>query len=637
MTTYAGRYSEDLQDRYGNGFRNAKVAVQTLSGDEATLYADRLKTAYSPTGDLEPNEVKADDKGNLQFFAEPENYQIVVTPAGGESLTPYPISIYSDPLEPLNVPTFLYASLPAVGNAGSIAEVTNTIRGLFRDTGYKWNKVGGSVVYVEDFRTTGATDETVITAAITAAGAARVPLIFDPITYETSVDTGFQPDNIPLIVAYGTTFKRVRFDLRTGPMVFLGGTIDQGVGTNTATLLTMRASNLWVQDVTAIPTEAQAAFRITNRFSGTATSNMWLVNCEGRGANDGLDIFSGQEVFVLGYKLSDVTDDGIVVKSVSTAGVPTKNVLISNFIGKNVGALCSIGDHNYFGIHNVKFVHGIGENIGRPISFRPGDTLGGAVGDATCTNIVVEDLQIYDNGTAQMKSPILLRPGFSGTFQNVRISKLQISGRFLNSSENYLAVLAATDAAASLKGVLIEDFSYFDPYGGVGNGVGGAPGYPIERFTTTNNLGTVDDVTVRDLVVNGCPDQSIVDITNNGTLGTFRFIRPKVINRVANTQAIVRNLHPTAILRVDSPDFPTGVTAALVRTGPNTHREFGKIELNPAYNSTGTTVVQAPLRLVAGEPADANKQDGDMWIAADGLSWRVRLNGVTYSVNLTAV
>lgn len=113
MTVYAGRYSEDLQDRYGNGYRNATVAVETLEGDPVTLYADREKTAYDPIAGLADNEIKADSKGNLSFFADPGNYQIVVTPAGGAALSPYPVSVYADPLEPSPIPELITDELVA--------------------------------------------------------------------------------------------------------------------------------------------------------------------------------------------------------------------------------------------------------------------------------------------------------------------------------------------------------------------------------------------------------------------------------------------------------------------------------------------------------------------------------------------
>lgn len=100
MATYAGRYSEDLQDRYGNGFRNAVVAIEGLDSSPATLYADRDKTAYAPASGLAANEIKSDSRGNLTFFADPDNYQIVVTPSGGSTLAAYPVTVYPDPLEP---------------------------------------------------------------------------------------------------------------------------------------------------------------------------------------------------------------------------------------------------------------------------------------------------------------------------------------------------------------------------------------------------------------------------------------------------------------------------------------------------------------------------------------------------------
>lgn len=99
MPKFAGEYAEDLQDIRGNGYKNAKVAVQTLGGDPATLYLNRLKGEYVPASGLAVNEIKADSKGNVRFFAEPGHYQIVVTPAGGSTLSPFPASVLPDPLE----------------------------------------------------------------------------------------------------------------------------------------------------------------------------------------------------------------------------------------------------------------------------------------------------------------------------------------------------------------------------------------------------------------------------------------------------------------------------------------------------------------------------------------------------------
>lgn len=96
---FAGKYSGDLQDVYGNGYKNATVAVQTLAGAATTLYLNRLKGAYVPATGLAANEIKADARGNLQFFAEPGQYQIVVTPVGGSAKPAYPVTVYPDPMD----------------------------------------------------------------------------------------------------------------------------------------------------------------------------------------------------------------------------------------------------------------------------------------------------------------------------------------------------------------------------------------------------------------------------------------------------------------------------------------------------------------------------------------------------------
>lgn len=141
MATYAGGYSEDLQDRYGNGFSNAKVAVQTLVGAAVTLYADRAKTAYVPASGLAANEIKADDKGNLSFFAEPGNYQIVVTPSGASALPAYPVSVPRDPLEQdFAIQSYTSAQLDAVPPLiGRAAYVTDDLVGPWWGTGEAWS------------------------------------------------------------------------------------------------------------------------------------------------------------------------------------------------------------------------------------------------------------------------------------------------------------------------------------------------------------------------------------------------------------------------------------------------------------------------------------------------------------------
>lgn len=93
MTLYAGRFSVDLQDQYGNGFASASVLVQTAAGGSLTLYADETKALQAT------NPVTADAKGNLVFFTDPQRIRYIVTPVGGSALPPIYDSVRPDPLE----------------------------------------------------------------------------------------------------------------------------------------------------------------------------------------------------------------------------------------------------------------------------------------------------------------------------------------------------------------------------------------------------------------------------------------------------------------------------------------------------------------------------------------------------------
>lgn len=113
MALFAGRFSVDLQDKYGNGFASASVLVQTEAGGAVTLYADETKALEAT------NPVTADAKGNLVFFTDPQRIRYIVTPVGGIALTPIYDSVRPDPLET----EFLETRLDVLETTGlSIAE-----------------------------------------------------------------------------------------------------------------------------------------------------------------------------------------------------------------------------------------------------------------------------------------------------------------------------------------------------------------------------------------------------------------------------------------------------------------------------------------------------------------------------------
>jgi hypothetical protein len=54
-------------------------------------------------------------------------------------------------MPPIVVPTYTKSTLPAAGTTGSLAAVTDTVRGLWMDTGSQWVSRFGEIVNVKDF------------------------------------------------------------------------------------------------------------------------------------------------------------------------------------------------------------------------------------------------------------------------------------------------------------------------------------------------------------------------------------------------------------------------------------------------------------------------------------------------------
>lgn len=259
MTTYAGRYSENLQDRYGNGYANATVAVETSIGEAVTLFSDRSKAAYVPASGLAGNEIKADSKGNLQFFADPGNYQIIVAPAGGGTLTPFPVSVPIDPLEPLVSAEELDSEIDALTDAldtkvgesdlvawqgGLTGEVGRTLSNKLRDllTIRDFGGVGDGLssadnnallAYMAYYRATSAINPTTNggvnerrsrVALRLLSGAYRIttPLAFDFSGFATMVRGG-------LVLGEGPYTTTVIFD---PPVIDVSGTAQSGSTTS---------------------------------------------------------------------------------------------------------------------------------------------------------------------------------------------------------------------------------------------------------------------------------------------------------------------------------------------------------------------------------------------------------------------
>lgn len=91
----AGRYDEELFTTAGAALLGATALVRRTDGTTATLYTDQTKTT------ARPNPLPVDALGNLVFFADPGDYDIVVTPQGGSAQAARRVQAPLHPLEPI--------------------------------------------------------------------------------------------------------------------------------------------------------------------------------------------------------------------------------------------------------------------------------------------------------------------------------------------------------------------------------------------------------------------------------------------------------------------------------------------------------------------------------------------------------
>lgn len=145
----------------------------------ATIYADN---AVPPTPRANP--FTSDSHGYWFFYAAPGRYDVQLS--GGSPSIPTPYKIPAD--QPVGVGdsgvlSYTRTALPASGvaaNAARLARVTDSVRGLWMDTGQQWFDLNGEICNVKEFGAIGngvADDTSAIQAAIDAAvalGGARV-------------------------------------------------------------------------------------------------------------------------------------------------------------------------------------------------------------------------------------------------------------------------------------------------------------------------------------------------------------------------------------------------------------------------------------------------------------------------------
>lgn len=140
VVTIPGTQGSGVQ-RFQQSFRSATVTVRDSSNNLATIYSDDLA---SPTAKANPFTASS-TTGSWSFFVVTGTYS--VTFSGGSITAPFSITVNVGLGNAGGVPSYAFASLPTSKsqNAGDLARVTNTLGGIWMDSGSRWIKVAPRV------------------------------------------------------------------------------------------------------------------------------------------------------------------------------------------------------------------------------------------------------------------------------------------------------------------------------------------------------------------------------------------------------------------------------------------------------------------------------------------------------------
>jgi polygalacturonase len=289
-------------------------------------------------------------------------------------------------------------------------------------------------------------------------------------------------------------------------------------------------------------------------------------------------------------------DDAIAIKAIQGVvhSIRIENNHFENHsdfvaIGSEVGTFgAAEPTHSLKGVRGVTISGNTGKNCSYGLFIKPGggstDYRDGFVRDVLFSHNILEDLT-----GAAFNNLIFMLPSRGGVIENVRGDKNVFRGRAVDTEASgyKAAVLLYTPDSATGGSPAITDVNLgvtvFDPYNGVNNGVGGAPGYPI-----------VDFVAVRDVTAAGGAITRVhLDIRGNGSSSTGIRITTKNDDAVIIDRAELSNVNPL------------GGGAAIYSDSRYTLGEYRFVTVSAPFGGTGEIIqkqrVNARLHGVVGD------------------------------------
>lgn len=411
-----------------------------------------------------------------------------------------------------------------IGEGMEPEDVNNAIRQLMADLKARF----GDVIYVEDYgastTASAAANTTAINAAIVAAAAIGGRVEFPAKNYPAGsivVLTG------PVAIDFnGATLTgpavRISVDPAAEDVTIMAGHLVDTSNADTNYLFDVAGPDCTILEM--ILEKAPDAGGYIGYARNTADGFKMLSN-KTRGSNGIYNEASNAKFLFNDFKgRTTGGDDAIAIKglndncrNVQIIGNSFENLASGASIGSEIGTLAA-NDATYSRtVGQVLFTGNTMKNCYGMVYIKPGGTTLD-YRDGTVEDVVISNNVLIDESGTKFERGIAIVPGRGARVRNIygkgniiRARSVGGAGRLVGALDIYIVSDAGGTVPASVSGVYLE-IDYTDPYNGVANGVGGAPGYPVSYVASVTRaaaIGTVNDIELN-IRGNGSTDAGLV-------------------------------------------------------------------------------------------------------------------------------
>ncbi len=623
--------TETLLDELNRPITGAKVYVYDFNGDEAVLTIDGTIPLAQP--------VLSDEFGGYSYYADVGYYTEDIWLGASRRWKQANIAI-GNPGADLGLRTDLAnggVPLIGLGNGSTLSDVLRINAAAF---GFRANR-------------TAAQNLTALTNAIAAAAGAANPVVIDIPPDSYSMDgIGITTPNIA-IDAHGSTFLGT-----TGQTPFTVSPAATGFkfknarlkGDTATPLLILNSSGGGVQNIDLVKTGAGDGYMMTTE--GGVTDNVY----------DTITLSGGNGIFIEGERLlfnnihgvgrAAGGDDFLVLKArnrrtgdIQIGAVCAKNYSNGVAFGGEVGTLGAASAARAGRVENVKI--GLIElrDCAYGLFFKPGAVDGGDSSYDWRDGLVrgvKASVKMYDADGTKMRRGLVISAARNAIVEWPDID-FNGEGRFASSADDecwaQVFLPDSTGWTAGGAGGTVRDITLdvkgFDPYAGVDNGVGSAPGNPaaygVAITKQAAGVGTVERVRIKAKIDGTKADGIAVSVGMNNAVTIDRFIGR---NLCVNPTSAAGGIHAESIIYAPGENEIAVVHSSArpiyVAGAGDVIGRRATVDFNAAAGVNQSTFRQFPhdvwLRKASGVPNDTVGASGTVYFSLEVRA----VNGLQY-------